>query len=54
MSCPHCKDIEARMKQHEQFIVQLLEIIAATNQKVMEVEKRQSQLERTPFFRSRP
>ncbi|TCT14389.1 hypothetical protein EDD68_1431 [Melghiribacillus thermohalophilus] len=54
ISCPHCKEIEQRVNQHEQFIMQLLKIIAATNEKVLEVEKRQAQLEKPPFFRTRP
>ncbi|MBB6453614.1 uncharacterized protein (DUF3084 family) [Salirhabdus euzebyi] len=40
-ACPHCQRLENRIQQHEKYIAQLVEIIAKTNKKLMDLEKRQ-------------
>ncbi|SDM20437.1 hypothetical protein [Sediminibacillus halophilus] len=53
MAVSHCKQCEHQkniLKQHEDTITQLLEIIAVTNRKLAELEAKHSELEKVYFF----
>ncbi|MRG84767.1 prefoldin domain-containing protein [Salinibacillus xinjiangensis] len=39
-SCPHCRSIEDRIKQHEKYIAQLVDILAKMNQRLIDLEDR--------------
>jgi transposase len=47
--CPHCQKIEAQIKQHEKYIAQLVDILAKTNEKVVDLEKRQLSISAFPY-----
>ena len=46
--------VEQKLRQHEQTITQLLEIIAVTNRKLTDLEARQTLLEKECFLRQQP
>lgn len=46
-SCPHCRNLEAKLKQHERYIAQLVDIVAKTKEKLMELESRMSNTPKT-------
>ncbi len=52
LSCPHCQKLESRIQQHERYIAQLVDILAKTNEKVLDLERRQLLL--SAFPNSRP
>ncbi|MRG84934.1 hypothetical protein [Salinibacillus xinjiangensis] len=39
-SCPRCQTIENRIKQHEKYIAQLVDLVAKTNRRIIDLEER--------------
>ncbi|WP_281658508.1 hypothetical protein [Halobacillus sp. Cin3] len=52
MTCRNCHDVNQRLKQQEDTIVQLVHIIGSTNKRVKELNERQLQLQ--PLFLNEP
>ncbi|QTN00376.1 hypothetical protein ERJ70_14355 [Sediminibacillus dalangtanensis] len=49
-NCKQCEHHKNILKQHEDTITQLLEIIAVTNRKLTELEAKHSEFEKIYFF----
>lgn len=43
--CDACQDVQFKLRRQEEYIAQLVEIVAVTNRKVTELDQRLSQLE---------
>ncbi|UOQ45738.1 hypothetical protein MUN89_07360 [Halobacillus salinarum] len=43
--CPDCRDLSRRLKQQEEVIAQLVDIIAVTNRRIYDLDQRQSGME---------
>ncbi|MYL20954.1 hypothetical protein GLW04_13705 [Halobacillus litoralis] len=52
MTCRNCDEMDQRLKQQEDTIVQLVHIIGSTNKRVKELNERQLQLQ--PAFINEP
>ncbi|WP_053218585.1 hypothetical protein [Virgibacillus senegalensis] len=48
--CKQCEEQKNTLRQHEDTITQLLEIIAVTNRKLAELEEKHFKLEKDSFF----
>jgi glutaredoxin len=50
-NCPHCQEMKSKLQQHERNIAQLVDILAKTNEKLTDLEKRQFALsQRVPSY----
>lgn len=49
--CETCRELHYKIKKQEEYIAQLVEIVAVTNRKVTDIDLRQRKVEREALLR---